>query len=229
MASKSSLHPYWPLDANIRNYAPNESSIFSLLTTATVATSIILGGTLALISSLRPTLLKADRFAILWFVLSGAIHCCFEGYFMVNHGHMASAQDFFGQLWKEYALSDSRYMTSDTLVLCMETMTVLLWGPLCFLVAYTIFKQHSLRHPMQLIVCMSHLYGDTLYYATSLFDHYAHGRSYCRPEAYYFWVYYFLMNFIWIVVPSYYLYQSISTISQVFKTLKQVSAYQKAR
>lgn len=43
---------------------------------------------------------------------------------MVHHNHMASAQDLFGQLWKEYALSDSRYMTSDTLVLCMETMTV---------------------------------------------------------------------------------------------------------
>jgi hypothetical protein len=43
---------------------------------------------------------------------------------MIHHDHMASAQDMFGQLWKEYALSDSRYMTSDTLVLCMETMTV---------------------------------------------------------------------------------------------------------
>lgn len=43
---------------------------------------------------------------------------------MINHGRMASAQDFFGQLWKEYALSDSRYMTADTMVLCMETMTV---------------------------------------------------------------------------------------------------------
>lgn len=43
---------------------------------------------------------------------------------MINHARMASAQDFFGQLWKEYALSDSRYMTSDTLVLCMETITV---------------------------------------------------------------------------------------------------------
>jgi hypothetical protein len=43
---------------------------------------------------------------------------------MIHHNHMASAQDLFGQLWKEYALSDSRYMTSDTLVLCMETMTV---------------------------------------------------------------------------------------------------------
>ncbi len=37
---------------------------------------------------------------------------------------MSSMQDFFGQLWKEYALSDSRYMTSDPLVLCMESLTV---------------------------------------------------------------------------------------------------------
>ncbi|CAL3965508.1 unnamed protein product, partial [Diplocarpon coronariae] len=29
----------------------------------------------------------------------------------------------FGQLWKEYALSDSRYLTSDPFVLCMETVT----------------------------------------------------------------------------------------------------------
>lgn len=43
---------------------------------------------------------------------------------MIHHDRMAPAQDLFGQLWKEYALSDSRYMTSDTLVLCMETMTV---------------------------------------------------------------------------------------------------------
>lgn len=48
---------------------------------------------------------------------------------------------------------------------------------------------------------MAHLYGDVLYYATSLFDHYYNGLSYSRPEGYYFWVYYFFMNFLWIVVP----------------------------
>jgi cholestenol delta-isomerase len=48
---------------------------------------------------------------------------------------------------------------------------------------------------------MSHLYGDTLYYATSLFDHYVNNVPYSRPEPYYFWLYYFFMNFIWIVVP----------------------------
>ena len=36
---------------------------------------------------------------------------------------MGPAQDLFGQLWKEYALSDSRYLTSDPFVLCMETVT----------------------------------------------------------------------------------------------------------
>ncbi|KAF9883166.1 hypothetical protein FE257_003886, partial [Aspergillus nanangensis] len=189
----------------------------------------LLGTTFTLIRLVRPSLSKKDRIGILWFVLSGTLHCFFEGYFMINHGRMASAQDLFGQLWKEYALSDSRYMTADTLVLCMETMTVLLWGPLCFLVAYLIFTQSSLRHPFQLTVCMSHLYGDTLYYATSLFDHYVHGRPYCRPEPFYFWVYYFLMNFIWIVVPLYYFVHSTRIISAAMKRLEALDTRHKAR
>lgn len=45
------------------------------------------------------------------------------GYFAYNHASMPSMQDLFGQLWKEYAMSDSRYLTSDPFVLCMETVT----------------------------------------------------------------------------------------------------------
>lgn len=54
---------------------------------------------------------------------AGSIHLFFEGYFSYNHTRMGGAQDLFGQLWKEYALSDSRYLTSDPFVLCMETIT----------------------------------------------------------------------------------------------------------
>jgi hypothetical protein len=57
-------------------------------------------------------------------ILAGSIHVFFEGYFVYNHSRMPSMQDFFGQLWKEYALSDSRYMSSDSLVLCTESLTV---------------------------------------------------------------------------------------------------------
>ncbi|KAJ5259299.1 hypothetical protein N7478_012280 [Penicillium angulare] len=124
MPAGSESHPYYPLGVNIVGYAPNQSPVLELLALASGGCTLLLGLTFAVASHVRPALRMADRIAILWFVLSGTLHCFFEGYFMLNHKHMASAQDLFGQLWKEYALSDSRYMTSDTLVLCMETITV---------------------------------------------------------------------------------------------------------
>lgn len=36
---------------------------------------------------------------------------------------MGGLQTFFGQLWKEYALSDSRYLTGNVFVFCVEAMT----------------------------------------------------------------------------------------------------------
>jgi len=75
------------------------------------------------VNRVHPNLPSGEKAAIWWFVLSGAIHLFFEGYFSLNHFRMGPAQDLFGQLWKEYALSDSRYLTSDPFVLCMETVT----------------------------------------------------------------------------------------------------------
>ena len=36
---------------------------------------------------------------------------------------MAGKGDLFGEMWKEYAFSDSRYMTRDAFVVCMEATT----------------------------------------------------------------------------------------------------------
>jgi hypothetical protein len=69
------------------------------------------------------------------------------------------------------------------------------WGPLAFLIAYCIAVQHPIRHALQIIISTGQVYGDVLYYATSLLD-----ESYCRPEGYYFWFYYFFFNLIWMVV-----------------------------
>jgi cholestenol Delta-isomerase len=134
--------------------------------------------------------------------LGGCIHLFFEGYFAYNFRHMGSKQDLFGQLWKEYSLSDSRYQTQNAFVLCMETITAICWGPLSFVVAWTITKENPLRSPLQAIVSLGHLYGDVLYFATSLFDHYILGLSYSRPEPLYFWGYFVFLNAVWIVVPA---------------------------
>jgi len=137
---------------------------------------------------------------------------------------MGPAQDLFGQLWKEYAFSDSRYLTSDPFVLCMETVTAFTWGPLCFVVAFFITNAHPLRHPLQIIVCVGQIYGLILYYATSMFDHYYAQITYSRPEFLYFWGYYFFMNFIWMVFPGILLVSSVRTIARTFQALDKITA-----
>lgn len=76
------------------------------------------------------------------------------------------------------------------------------WGPLGFFIAYSIAVQHPARYALQIVISLGQLYGDFLYYATSLFDLFHYRIEFSRPENYYFWVYYFFMNFIWIVIPT---------------------------
>lgn len=53
-----------------------------------------------------------------------------------------------------------------------------------------------------MMVCMGHLYGVVLYYATSTAEQAFRGVAHYRPEVLYFWVYYFGFNLPWVVVPS---------------------------
>jgi cholestenol Delta-isomerase len=115
---------------------------------------------------------------------------------------MAGQSHLFAQWWKEYAFSDSRYLTSDAFTLCMETITAFVWGPMCYVIALFVAQEHPLRYPLQLIVSLGQIYGDLLYYATAMFDHYFRGVTYYRPESYYWWGYFFFLNFIWIVIPG---------------------------
>ncbi|EKD20301.1 hypothetical protein MBM_00983 [Drepanopeziza brunnea f. sp. 'multigermtubi' MB_m1] len=154
---------------------------------------------------------------------AGTIHLFFEGYFSLNHRTMGPAQDLFGQLWKEYALSDSRYLTSDPFVLCMETVTAFTWGPMCGVIAYMITASHPLRHPLQIIVCVGQMYGLVLYYATAMFDHYYRAATYSRPEFLYFWVYFFAVNFIWMVIPGLLLIDSVRTIARITAAFDKVA------
>lgn len=62
-------HPYFPLEANIIGYSPNQTSVLELLLSAGGGCAALLGLVFAVASYVRPTLRLADRIAILWFVL----------------------------------------------------------------------------------------------------------------------------------------------------------------
>ena len=139
---------------------------------------------------------------------------------------MGGDAGLMGQMWKEYSLSDSRYLTSDTFVVCMEAITAVLWGPLSLLCAYFIATDHPARYPFQAIVSLGQLYGDVLYYATCAFEEAFRHAVYSRPDPAYFWGYYVFLNSFWIVIPLVLLFQSVRETTRAFS---RVNALDRAK
>jgi cholestenol Delta-isomerase len=150
------------------------------------------------------------------------------GYVVYHSASIASSQTILGQAWKEYSLSDSRYLTQDSFVITMEAITTVFWGPLCLAVASCIVANHPLRYPLQTIVSLGQIYGDVLYYATCGFEHLVWGVVYCRPEGYYFWAYFITMNAFWIIIPTLLLAQGVGETKRAFERLQELDGVKKS-
>jgi hypothetical protein len=70
------------------------------------------------------------------------------------------------------------------------------------LTAVLIIRESPFRHPFQALVSTGQIYGNLIYFSTCLFEDFAHGKRYYRPEPYYFWWYFFFMNSFWLFVPA---------------------------
>ncbi|KAK0711247.1 emopamil binding protein [Lasiosphaeris hirsuta] len=217
-------HPYYPPGVKIPGrYSPNVLAVPVLLGAFGIILIAIVAVVQLLAKQVNPAIGRPEQLTLAWFTLCAFLHCFFEaGYFILNHESIAASQHLFAQLWKEYALSDSRYMTSDPFMLCIEALTVFIWGPLSILTAILIIRDKAsnttgLRHILQSIVSVGHLYGVALYYGTCYFEERYNGVSYNRPEFLYYWAYYVGLNSPWAVVPAVLLYRSSRAVSRAFQ------------
>jgi cholestenol delta-isomerase len=82
---------------------------------------------IALVCSLiiyqKQEVIKADKIAFVWLIITGSIHVFVEGYFACYYETLQSDNSLIAQLLKEYSLSDSRYLTSDPFVVNVERIT----------------------------------------------------------------------------------------------------------
>lgn len=122
-------HPYYPLNAKIPYYEPNELSVPALLSVFFGAASVLFSTTYFVSKAIQPKLSNKELFTTMWFALSGTIHIVFEGYYATNFADLAGKQTLMGQMWKEYAHGDSRYLTSNAQVLCLESITAVSLEP----------------------------------------------------------------------------------------------------
>ncbi|KAL5612041.1 hypothetical protein BROUX41_000397 [Berkeleyomyces rouxiae] len=199
--------PYYPLGVDIIGYVPNTLSTPQILLSFIGSISLVLAPTF--LAARRLKLSRYETTAVMWFMLNGLIHFVLEGFYSRNFPTLAGSDSILAQAWKEYSLSDSRYLTNDPFMIVMESITAYLWGPICFtLVVFTI-TDHPLRLPLQIVVCVGQIYGDVLYYGTAFLLSILYGTQSSRPEAYYFYGYFIFLNSFWIAIPGYYLVQAI--------------------
>ncbi|PLB44501.1 3-beta-hydroxysteroid-Delta(8),Delta(7)-isomerase [Aspergillus steynii IBT 23096] len=217
-------HSYYPVDAAIPNYVPNEWTTLSLVSTFAVACVVVLSVAKTLATNANPRISISELSTVLWFTLCCPIHLILEGYYALNWATLAGSQHLLAQLWKEYSLSDSRYLTSHAFNMVMENVTAWLWGPLSFLLAIFIVTENPFRHPLQIIISTGQLYGNILYYGTCAFDFLVHGVEYSRPEEYYFYGYFVFLNAFWIVIPIVLIFNSIRACAGSFAELKRLKA-----
>ncbi|PHH63641.1 hypothetical protein CDD81_5622 [Ophiocordyceps australis] len=206
MASSTPMHPYYPLGVSIPDYTPKTLNTRTILAIFVTACSGVLVPAFILIRRARPSLSTSEVATAMWFLLCGFIHVVLEGNFALHS--VADSSTILSQLWKEYALSDSRYLTRDAFTVCMETITAFAWGPLSFLLVRLILDAHPARHTVQTVISLGQLYGVVLYYATFVHDIAVRGIHYSRPEKRYLYGYMVLTNSFWVVIPAFLLVQS---------------------
>ncbi|KAL2753519.1 hypothetical protein ACRALDRAFT_1036118 [Sodiomyces alcalophilus JCM 7366] len=217
-------HPYYPLGLHLPDYVPNTLGTVSILAIFSSTLAAILLPMLVLIRRYNPKLPRTEVAIALWFILCGVIHLGLEGYYVVNHASLTSQHATLAQLWKEYSLSDSRYLTTDPFMVCMEAVTAWAWGPLSFFCAFAVATQSPLRHPAQALVSTGQLYGCILYFAIAQFTEAVQGVAYSRPEACFFYGYYVAFNAPWIVIPTMLILQSTRASTAAFKALEAQKA-----
>ncbi|KAJ3175621.1 hypothetical protein HDU87_006119 [Geranomyces variabilis] len=190
-------HPYHPAALSLPHYTAPQLTRTHILAVFFSAVFVVLGVAYQSIAATRRHT-TPRRLLFLWFITCGFIHSVVEGYFAYNHKAIAGQDAFLAEMWKEYALSDSRYMSADPFVVVMESVTAYTWGPLSFLTAYTIYTNSPLSPLLEFLVSTGQLYGDVLYYLTTLIE----GAPHCSQDPFHFWFYFVFLNAFWIVIPA---------------------------
>ncbi|ORY05857.1 Emopamil-binding protein [Basidiobolus meristosporus CBS 931.73] len=205
-------HPYYPQTLILLHYVPPTGSLLYTLgiTLGGIGSVILLGGLLAK----RRGITFVQQVTFTWFVLCGFLHSTLELYFVLHHDSLAADNTILGLVWKEYAKSDSRYLSSDTFLWCTETFTVFIIGPLCWYTSYLTYQQKPTCHLYTVLTSTCHLITCTLYFTTSLLD----GSPDCIPNVLYFWVYFVGFNLPWIIIPFYLVYNNMKYLEAILNT-----------
>ncbi|GFR66113.1 3-beta-hydroxysteroid-Delta(8),Delta(7)-isomerase-like [Elysia marginata] len=206
----STQHPYYPRNLKLPHYVPNDRTGAEILTLFAAVVAVVAIVTWIITGQRTQKFCFLRRLVLCWFMICAFIHIFVEGYYAAYHATLAGHKTILGELWKEYSMGDSRYLSSDTGVLCIEGVTAVFDGPLAFLTFFAFMKGSNHRYGLQMLLSLCQLYGDVLYYLTNWKD----GFKYGPTDSYqYFYFYVLFINAFWIVIPALLIFDSMQHIA----------------
>lgn len=188
-----------------------------------VAVMFVVGG--ILIGRARTPVTGKDKLIVMWMMMCAGIHIVLEGYFSFNHGSLAGKTTVLADLWREYAHSDSRYLTSDPFTVIMEGITAVFDGSMAALTVYGIVADSPIRYSAQLMVSLAQLYGNVLYMGTNVME----GFRYTNPDPFYLYGYFVLLNSPWIFIPIYLMVDSVKGLYRGMLIAQRATAVKKSQ
>lgn len=150
---------------------------------------------------LPPTSSLKTRLIFLWLAFDAICHLTLEGSFLylsVRSRTVNSSSSFFGYLWQEYAVADSRWGTADPTVVALEFLTVLIGGPLAGYCAWLLAKGDASYHYWVVVLSTGELYGGFMTFAPEWLTG---SKALDTSNWLLLWCYLFFMNTAWVVIP----------------------------
>ncbi|KAJ5267525.1 hypothetical protein N7478_010333 [Penicillium angulare] len=207
-------------------------------------------------NQLVPRSSKRNRLLFLWHAYDALTHIFIEGSFLyecffswTSVAGMHARGPYFlnrpdriygpaygtgpsARLWQEYAKADRRWAGTDTTVVSLELLTVLLGGPAAVYICYLIVKAgngkagstrgnaRAMQWFISTILATAELYGGFMTFAPEWLT----GSSQlATDDMVYLWLYLFFFNTLWVFVPAWVLWEAKKEFKAAFVAKESVS------
>ncbi|ORY88593.1 Emopamil-binding protein [Leucosporidium creatinivorum] len=202
--------------------SPPPPELFTVTTIASLAgVLVILLASLAAAKALLPAESYRDRkarFTFIWLVFDALIHFIFEGSFIFlsfpQPRTVNSSTGIFAELWKEYAIADSRWGVSDPCVVSLELLTVFGAGPLACYIVYQLIRGDPARHYWIVVLSTAEIYGGWMTFVPEWIT----GSHALRTDNWlHKWLYLAFFNLLWVFIPLWLMYDSFGHIAKALR------------
>ncbi|XP_008323634.1 emopamil-binding protein-like [Cynoglossus semilaevis] len=165
-----------------------------------------------------------DRWILLWLFYDVIVHLTLEGPFVYMSlvGTVQTSEGPLAELCEYYGKADSRWLVSDSTIVSIEILTVVVCSLIGIFLIYAVLTQKFYRHYLQVVLCVCELYGGWMTFCPDWLEGSPHLDT---AHWLYLWVYLVFFNGLWVLIPLLLLVQSWFSLKRLHSDATGIDKY----